>query len=57
MTECRCWNNYPNIMHKKRNGSWKCVDCFRCIKDHKDDYKHKTVCIKIVSDTRGAEHD
>ena len=53
MTECRCWNDYPNIMHKKQNGSWKCVDSFKCIKNHKDDYKHKTICVKVDKETKG----
>ena len=33
MSECSCWVHYPNPMHKKDNGKWKCVDDYECIRD------------------------
>lgn len=45
MTRCSCWCKYPNEAHKKRNGKWKCVDSYRCIRDKEE--MHKTVCEKI----------
>jgi len=33
MCECSCWVNYPNPMHKNRNGKWKCVDNYECVND------------------------
>ena len=33
MSECSCWAKYPNPMHKKDNGKWKCVDDYECIRD------------------------
>lgn len=33
MSECSCWVKYPNPMHKKDNGRWKCVDDYECIRD------------------------
>ena len=33
MSECSCWIHYPNPMHKKDNGKWKCVDDYECIRD------------------------
>ena len=33
MSECSCWVHYPNPMHKKGNGRWKCVDEYECIQD------------------------
>ena len=31
--ECSCWVKYPNPNHKKKNGKWKCVDDYECIRD------------------------
>ena len=45
MTKCSCWVKYPNDAHKKDSGKWKCVDCYKCIRDY--DGKRKTVCEKI----------
>ena len=33
MGECSCLVKYPNPMHKKENGKWKCVDDYECIRD------------------------
>ena len=33
MSECSCWVNYPNPMHRKENGKWKCVDNYECVND------------------------
>ena len=33
MCECSCWVKYPNPMHKNKNGKWKCVDDYECIRD------------------------
>ena len=35
MSECSCWMKYPNPMHKKDNGKWKCVNDYECIQDLK----------------------
>ena len=54
--ECRCWSNYPNPMHKKSNGQWKCIDCYELAK--KGDWKHKTICkLKEVADDRTANQE
>lgn len=50
MTRCSCWIKYPNDSHKKLNGKWKCVDCYRCIRD--TDGKHKTICEKIEKEEK-----
>ena len=42
--ECRCWLDYPNEAHKKRNGEWKCVDQYRCVLKG-DRWKTKTRCV------------
>lgn len=26
--DCSCKISYPNDLHKKKNGKWKCVDCY-----------------------------
>lgn len=44
--ECSCWNDYPNPMHKKRNGQWKCVDCYKQVRERKG-YHLKTKCVLI----------
>ncbi len=31
--DCACWQHYPNEHHKHKNGKWKCVDKFECIRD------------------------
>ena len=41
--DCSCWVNYPNKAHRKRNGEWKCVDSYECIRDRKG-YDGKTHC-------------
>lgn len=41
--ECSCWIDYPNKMHKNKNGQWKCVDCYECIQQH-EGRKKKTKC-------------
>lgn len=33
MTKCSCWQKYPNELHKKKNGKWKCVDNYHCVRD------------------------
>ena len=30
--QCSCYCTYPNINHKNKNGTWKCVDKYRPIK-------------------------
>ena len=27
--QCSCYMPYPNINHKNKNGTWKCVDRYR----------------------------
>ena len=31
--DCYCWCKYPNEHHKHKNGKWKCVDKYECIRD------------------------
>lgn len=52
MRECSCWSEYPNECHKKNNGKWKCVDYYTCIKDRKDDRKHKTKCYIVENSAK-----
>ena len=33
MTKCSCWHKYPNELHKKGNGKWKCVDEYQCVRE------------------------
>lgn len=33
MAKCSCWHKYPNELHKKPSGKWKCVDDYQCIRD------------------------
>ena len=54
MTLCSCWREYPNQSHKHRNGKWKCVDQYKCIRPCEyvetkfgELMKRKTVCEKI----------
>lgn len=48
--DCSCWCKYPNINHKHKNGKWKCVDRFQCIRDLVEPltnyYDQKTHCIR-----------
>ena len=30
---CSCWVKYPNQMHLKESGRWKCVDDYICVQD------------------------
>ena len=53
MTYCSCWCEYPNKNYKQKNGKWKCVDRYKCIRPRED--KRKTMCecikprVKMVS--------
>lgn len=38
-----CWANYSSKAHKKKNGEWKCVDRYECIRD-REGYDRKTHC-------------
>ena len=48
--DCSCWCKYPNKNHKQKNGKWKCVDRFQCIRDLVEPltnyYDRKTHCIR-----------
>lgn len=35
--DCSCWRHYPNEHHKHKNGKWKCVDDYECIRDLVDE--------------------
>ena len=35
--DCSCWWHYPNEHHKHKNGKWKCVDDYECIRDLVDE--------------------
>lgn len=41
-TYCSCWCEWPNVNHKKENGSWKCVDRYEC--ERQKDGNRKTKC-------------
>ena len=32
MTECTCWMEYPNENKRHNNGSWKCVDKYKNVR-------------------------
>lgn len=46
--DCDCWVHYPNEAHKLKNGKWKCVDRYECIRDliepFAGGYNKKTHC-------------
>lgn len=51
--DCHCWCNYPNKHHKHKNGKngkWKCVDKYECIRDLVEPltnyYNQATHCIR-----------
>ena len=58
MAKCSCWHKYPNELHKKPSGKWKCVDDYQCIRDLVEKTTSigltvqvkKTVCERRVSD-------
>ena len=54
--DCDCWNPYPNIMHRNKNGTWKCVDRFICIRNliepFAGGYDKKTHCVRIREDEK-----
>lgn len=41
--ECSCYASYPNESHKKKNGKWKCVDDYECVRNCT--HKQKTKCV------------
>jgi len=41
---CSCWCKYPNESMKFKNGKWKCIDNYKCIRPAEYP-KHKTKCI------------
>jgi len=44
--DCSCLVHYPNENYKFKNGKWKCVDKYECIRDKVDGrcYDCKTHC-------------
>ena len=45
--QCSCYVPYPNINHKNKNGSWKCVDRYEPIEHMKKSmYGAMTHCRK-----------
>lgn len=49
MTYCTCWCEYPNENYKQKNGKWKCVDRYKCIRPLEVNQisgrcKRKTMC-------------
>lgn len=58
MSKCSCWHRYPNELHKKPSGKWKCIDDYRCIRDLVEKETSlgtivsikKTVCERRVAD-------
>ena len=52
-TYCTCWANYPNKAHKKNNGTWRCVDKYRCVRKRTGTSQYsglKTKCVKVESE-------
>jgi hypothetical protein len=56
MTYCTCWVEYPNEAHQFKNGHWKCVDRYKCIRPLEiiplqglpfPKYVRKTMCERI----------
>lgn len=56
MTYCTCWIDYPNESHQFKNGHWKCIDKYKCIRHLETiplpglpfpKYVRKTMCEKI----------
>lgn len=52
--ECTCWVDYPNESHKFKNGKWKCVDNYECVRKLIEIdtpcgklAKIKTKCVKV----------
>ena len=52
--DCSCWAHYPNKSHKHKNGHWKCVDDYICIRDLIDGryYDACTHCIRKENSER-----
>lgn len=48
--QCSCYLPYPNINHKNKNGSWKCVDRYEPIKMKRNNYGAMTHCRKKGGD-------
>lgn len=54
MGECTCYVEYPNESHKHKNGHWKCIDDYECVRPLKQidlglpfpKVIHKTKCVK-----------
>ena len=46
--DCSCFADYPNENHKRKNGSWKCIDKYEKCEDWKPKsiYSCKTHCRK-----------
>ena len=55
ITICTCYIEYPNEMHKFKNGHWKCVDKYICVRPLEYKYgstglksvRFKTMCVKV----------
>ena len=46
--QCTCYMPYPNINHKRKDGTWKCVDKYKPIKfERKWWHIPKTRCAKM----------
>ena len=58
--DCHCWLHYPNERHKHKNGKWKCVDDYECVRDlvepNLNYYNKATHCRKKKKD-EGVQHD
>lgn len=33
--DCSCYQEYPNVLHKRSNGAWKCIDKYEKVEDWK----------------------
>ena len=49
---CSCHLHYPNNLVKRKNGKWKCVDRYECVKDldpqSKCRFIENTKCRRVV---------
>ena len=53
---CECWSRYPNEAHRHKNGRWKCVERYKCIRQLVEPltnyYDQKTHCVRIREDDK-----
>lgn len=52
--QCSCYSQYPNEMHKFKNGRWKCVDKYKPMK-WKRKYNHQPVTKCVLKERSDKE--